>query len=153
MRLQSVRAKTRRGHVVLVADAAHLCAHVDTGRVFPLTHNVEQVVEGYATLKKLATSRVDVVPGHYPPVLATYSGGEAGARRLSGAARDGFKGVSTTTATKAFIAPDLWTYLRYWAGAWGLFAGFVSYLESRMISLPPTKGCKSDSSASASGLA
>jgi glyoxylase-like metal-dependent hydrolase (beta-lactamase superfamily II) len=78
LRLQSVRVKTRRGHVVLAADAAHLYAHVDTGRVFPLTHNVEQVVEGYATLKKLATSRVHVVPGHDPPVLATYPAAKPG---------------------------------------------------------------------------
>jgi hypothetical protein len=70
--------KTRHGHVVLAADAAHLHAHVDTGRVFSLTHNVEQVVEGYATLKKFATSRDHVVPGHDPLVLATYPAAKPG---------------------------------------------------------------------------
>ena len=30
--LQSVRVKTRRGHVVLAADATHLYAHIDSGR-------------------------------------------------------------------------------------------------------------------------
>jgi hypothetical protein len=39
---------------------------------------VEQVVEGYATLKKLATSRVHVVLGHDPPVLATYPAAKPG---------------------------------------------------------------------------
>jgi hypothetical protein len=45
----------------------------------PSAHiNVEQVVEGYATLKKLATSRVHVVPGHDPLVLATYPAAKPG---------------------------------------------------------------------------
>jgi hypothetical protein len=39
---------------------------------------VEQVVEGYATLKELATSRVHVVPGNDPPVLATYPAAKPG---------------------------------------------------------------------------
>ena len=49
--LQCVRVKTRRGHVVLAADASHLYAHMDAGRVFPMTYNVHDVVEGYETLK------------------------------------------------------------------------------------------------------
>ena len=76
--LQSVRVKTRRGHVVLAADAAHLYAHLDSGRIFPLTYNVHEVVEGYATLKKLATSRDHVVPGHDPLVLAQYPAAKPG---------------------------------------------------------------------------
>src|SRR5258705_4514545 len=54
--LQSVRVKTRRGHVVLAADASHLYAHLESGRIFPLTYNVQEVVEGYVTLQKLASS-------------------------------------------------------------------------------------------------
>src|SRR6266849_4308810 len=67
--LQSVRVKTRRGYVVLAADATHLYAHLDGGRVFPITYNVEEVVEGYETLKRLASSPRHVVPGHDPLVL------------------------------------------------------------------------------------
>ena len=70
--LQSVRVKTRRGHVVLAADAAHLYAHLETGRVFPITYNVGEVVEGYAKLQKLASSPRHVIPGHDPLVLARY---------------------------------------------------------------------------------
>jgi glyoxylase-like metal-dependent hydrolase (beta-lactamase superfamily II) len=70
--LQSVRVKTRRGHVVLASDATHLYAHVDGGRVFPITYNVAEVVEGYVTLRKLASSPRHVVPGHDPLVLARY---------------------------------------------------------------------------------
>lgn len=76
--LQSVRVKTKRGYVVLASDATHLYAHVDSGRVFPITYNVAEVVEGYATLKKLATSPAHVVPGHDPLVLKRYPAAKPG---------------------------------------------------------------------------
>jgi glyoxylase-like metal-dependent hydrolase (beta-lactamase superfamily II) len=76
--LQSVRVKTRRGHVVLAADASHLYAHIDGGRVFPITYNVGEVVEGYRTLKRLASSPRHVVPGHDPLVLARYPAAKPG---------------------------------------------------------------------------
>jgi glyoxylase-like metal-dependent hydrolase (beta-lactamase superfamily II) len=76
--LQSVRVKTRRGPVVLAADAAHLYAHVETGRLFPITYNVAEVVEGYDRLKKLAASPNHVVPGHDPLVLSRYPAAKAG---------------------------------------------------------------------------
>src|SRR5262249_10983230 len=60
--VRSVREKPRRGQVVLAADAAHLYAHLESGRIFPITYNVEEVVEGYATLAKLASSRDHIVP-------------------------------------------------------------------------------------------
>ncbi len=71
--LQSARVKTRVGHVVLAADATHLYTHIDGGRVYPLTYNVEEVVEGYQALKKLAAAPRHVVPGHDPLVLKRYS--------------------------------------------------------------------------------
>jgi glyoxylase-like metal-dependent hydrolase (beta-lactamase superfamily II) len=70
--LQSVRVNTRRGYVMLASDATHLYAHIDGGRVFPITYNVGEVVEGYATLKRLASSPRHVVPGHDPLVLMRY---------------------------------------------------------------------------------
>ena len=76
--LQSVRVKTRRGFVVLAADAAHLYAHIDGGRIFPITYNVAEVVEGYATLGRLASSHDHVVPGHDPLVLARYPAAKPG---------------------------------------------------------------------------
>jgi glyoxylase-like metal-dependent hydrolase (beta-lactamase superfamily II) len=76
--LQCVRVNTRRGHVVLAADAAHLYAHLESGRIFPITYNVAEVVEGYETLRKLATSRAHVVPGHDPQVLARYPAAKPG---------------------------------------------------------------------------
>ena len=82
-----MRVKTRRGHVVLAADATHLYAHMDSGRVFPTTYNVQEVLEGYRTLKKLASSRAHIVPGHDPEVLARYPAAKSEPRRLDRAAR------------------------------------------------------------------
>lgn len=70
--LQCVRVKTRRGHVVLASDASHLYGHVHQGRVFPVTYNVGDVLEGYATIKRLADSLEHIVPGHDPRVADIY---------------------------------------------------------------------------------
>ena len=70
--LQCVRVHTRRGPVVLASDAAHLYEHIEKGRVFPLVYNVGEVLEGYATIKRLAPSPDHIVPGHDPLVTARY---------------------------------------------------------------------------------
>ncbi len=70
--LQCVRVNTRRGPVVLASDASHLYAHFEQGRIFPLTYNVGDVLEGYATLKKLAASINHIIPGHDPLVMERY---------------------------------------------------------------------------------
>jgi hypothetical protein len=64
--------KTRRGYVVLASDATHLYSHVNEGRVFPVTFNVGDVLEGYVTIKRLAESVNHVIPGHDPQVLDRY---------------------------------------------------------------------------------
>jgi glyoxylase-like metal-dependent hydrolase (beta-lactamase superfamily II) len=76
--LQCVRVKTRRGHVVVASDVAHLYAHFEDGRVFPVTFNVGEVLEGYATVKRLASSMGHIVPGHDPLVLKRYPAARAG---------------------------------------------------------------------------
>jgi glyoxylase-like metal-dependent hydrolase (beta-lactamase superfamily II) len=78
MGLQSVRVKTKRGDVMLAVDAAHLYAHIDQARIFPITYNVGEVLEGYETLKKLATSLRHIVPGHDPLVLQRYPAAKPG---------------------------------------------------------------------------
>jgi glyoxylase-like metal-dependent hydrolase (beta-lactamase superfamily II) len=70
--LQCVRVDTRRGSVVLASDSTHLYAHFEQGRVFPITYNVGDVLEGYRTLKRLAPSPAHIVPGHDPLVLERY---------------------------------------------------------------------------------
>ncbi|HZP76026.1 MAG TPA: N-acyl homoserine lactonase family protein [Pseudolabrys sp.] len=76
--LQSVRVNTKRGPVVLASDATHLYAHMESGRVFPITYNIGEVLDGYAKLKKLASSRQHIVPGHDPLVLERYPAARAG---------------------------------------------------------------------------
>jgi glyoxylase-like metal-dependent hydrolase (beta-lactamase superfamily II) len=76
--LQSVRVETRVGPVVIAADAAHLYAHLDSGRVFPTVYNVAEVLEGYGRLRKLAASPSHIVPGHDPLVLSRYPAGKPG---------------------------------------------------------------------------
>jgi glyoxylase-like metal-dependent hydrolase (beta-lactamase superfamily II) len=76
--LQCVRVRTRRGHVVLASDATHLYAHVEEGRVFPVTYSVAETLEGYDTLRRLATSPHHIVPGHDPQVLERYPAARPG---------------------------------------------------------------------------
>jgi hypothetical protein len=72
MGLQCLRVATRRGHVVLAADATHLYSHIEQGRVFPVCYSVAETLEGYATIKRLADSAGHIVPGHDPDVLTRY---------------------------------------------------------------------------------
>jgi glyoxylase-like metal-dependent hydrolase (beta-lactamase superfamily II) len=76
--LQSVRVKTRRGYVVLAADASHLYAHMQSARIFPTTYNLAEVLEGYGILNRLATSPDHIIPGHDPLVLASYPAAKPG---------------------------------------------------------------------------
>ena len=70
--LQSVRVHTRRGWVVLAADASHYYEHLEKGRVFPTTFHIGQVLEGYDRLRALADSPRHIVPGHDPLVMQRY---------------------------------------------------------------------------------
>lgn len=76
--LQCVRVNTKRGHVVLAADGSHLYSHINEGRVFPITYCVGDVLEGYATIKRLADSPDHIVPGHDPLVAKIYPGAAPG---------------------------------------------------------------------------
>jgi glyoxylase-like metal-dependent hydrolase (beta-lactamase superfamily II) len=77
--LQCVCVKTKRGPVVLASDTTHLYAHIEGGRVFPITYNVGEVLDGYATMKKLAGgSLTHLVPGHDPLVLERYPAARPG---------------------------------------------------------------------------
>lgn len=70
--LQSVRVHTQRGWVVLASDASHYYEHMETERCFPLVYDVAEMIEGYATLRRLAASAKHIIPGHDPLVLQRY---------------------------------------------------------------------------------
>lgn len=70
--LQILRVWTRRGWVVLSSDASHLYANFEGCRVFPVVYNVQEVLEGYRLLYRLADSPNHIVPGHDPLVMRYY---------------------------------------------------------------------------------
>lgn len=70
--LQAVRVMTQRGWVMLASDGAHLYAHLEQGRVFPVVYNVAEMLEGQRKLRELATSPAHIIPGHDPLVMQRY---------------------------------------------------------------------------------
>lgn len=82
MGLQVVRVRTRRGWVVLASDASHLYANMEEGRPFPIVHNLADMLEGYETLRRLASSLAHIVPGHDPLVLRRYPAAKPGLEEI-----------------------------------------------------------------------
>jgi glyoxylase-like metal-dependent hydrolase (beta-lactamase superfamily II) len=78
MGLQIVRVWSKRGWVVLASDASHLYANMEQGRPFPIVYNLGDMIEGWKTLQKLASSREHIVPGHDPLVLKRYPAAKRG---------------------------------------------------------------------------
>jgi glyoxylase-like metal-dependent hydrolase (beta-lactamase superfamily II) len=70
--LQCVRVMTATGPVVLASDSSHFYENFETGKVFPITIDIADVLDGYTRLKALAASPRHVVPGHDPLVLHRY---------------------------------------------------------------------------------
>ncbi|WP_108663231.1 N-acyl homoserine lactonase family protein [Acuticoccus kandeliae] len=70
--LQCVRVLTARGWVVLASDASHFYEHFETGRPFPNVVRIDEMLDGYRLLKKLASSPKHVIPGHDPLVMQRY---------------------------------------------------------------------------------
>lgn len=71
--LQVVRVWTRRGYVVIASDATHLYGNIGSNRSFPILHNLEDMLEGFQTVRRLADSEDHIVPGHDPLVMLAYS--------------------------------------------------------------------------------
>ena len=76
--LQIVRVRTRRGWVVIGSDASHFYANMEQGRPFPIVYDVGATLEGYETLRRLASSPQHVIPGHDPLVMARYPAARPG---------------------------------------------------------------------------
>ncbi|HEV7478512.1 MAG TPA: N-acyl homoserine lactonase family protein, partial [Burkholderiales bacterium] len=72
MGLQVVRVATRRGWVVLAADASHFYANMEQVRPFPIVWSVADMVDGYGKLRSLAESPQHIIPGHDPLVMQRY---------------------------------------------------------------------------------
>jgi glyoxylase-like metal-dependent hydrolase (beta-lactamase superfamily II) len=76
--LQVMRVKTERGWVVLASDASHFYANFEQMRAYPTVYNVGDMLEGFATIRRLASSLSHVVPGHDPLVLKRYPAAKPG---------------------------------------------------------------------------
>jgi glyoxylase-like metal-dependent hydrolase (beta-lactamase superfamily II) len=70
--LQAVRVHTRRGWVVLASDASHLYANMQRENPYPIIFKVDEMLEGYEKLRKLADSEDHIIPGHDPLVMDYY---------------------------------------------------------------------------------
>jgi glyoxylase-like metal-dependent hydrolase (beta-lactamase superfamily II) len=70
--LQVVRVRTEAGWLVLASDATHYYENMESGRPFPIVYDLGAMVEGWATLTRLAVPSGAVVPGHDPAVLERY---------------------------------------------------------------------------------
>ena len=70
--LQAVRVFTERGWVVLASDACHLYANMERVNPYPIIYRLDDMLEGYATLKRLADGPGHIIPGHDPLVLDRY---------------------------------------------------------------------------------
>jgi glyoxylase-like metal-dependent hydrolase (beta-lactamase superfamily II) len=76
--LQVVRVWTRRGWMVLASDASHFYANMQEGRAYPIMHNHEATLNGYAAMHRLASSPDAIIPGHDPLVLQRYPAAASG---------------------------------------------------------------------------
>jgi glyoxylase-like metal-dependent hydrolase (beta-lactamase superfamily II) len=72
MGMQSVRVKTKRGWVVLASDACHFYENAERSKPFPIIYHLDDMIDGWSKLRRLAESPEHVVPGHDPLVLARY---------------------------------------------------------------------------------
>lgn len=66
--MQAVRVRTEAGWLVLASDAAHYYENLFTGKPFPIVVDLADMLAGFATLERMASSRRLIVPGHDPLV-------------------------------------------------------------------------------------
>ncbi len=70
--LQVMRVPTARGSVVLASDATHFWENIRKRNPFVLLHNLEAMLEGWATCERLADGPDHIIPGHDPLVLQRF---------------------------------------------------------------------------------
>lgn len=75
--LQSVRVRTEAGWLVLASDAAHFYENLHAGLPFPLVVDMAAMLDGFATLRRLASRPSLIVPGHDPLVRDLFPEGPA----------------------------------------------------------------------------
>ncbi len=66
--LQAVRVDTQAGQMVLASDAAHYYENVFCNKPFPIVVDLQDMQDGFDTLKTLASEPGLIIPGHDPLV-------------------------------------------------------------------------------------
>ncbi|UWQ17189.1 N-acyl homoserine lactonase family protein [Jannaschia sp. M317] len=66
--LQAVRVRTSAGWLCLASDATHYYENYLSGKPFPIVADVAEMLDGFATIRRLASAPGLVIPGHDPLV-------------------------------------------------------------------------------------
>ena len=75
--LQAVRVRTQSGWMVLASDAAHFYENLLVRKPFPIVVDLQNMLDGFETLERLASSPELIVPGHDPLVRSLFPEGVA----------------------------------------------------------------------------
>lgn len=75
--LQAVRVRTDAGWLVLASDAAHFYENFQARKPFPIVVDLQNMLDGFDTLQRLASDPKLIVPGHDPLVRAVFPQGVA----------------------------------------------------------------------------
>jgi glyoxylase-like metal-dependent hydrolase (beta-lactamase superfamily II) len=75
--LQCVRVRTSGGWMVLASDASHYYENFMARKAFPIVVDLQDMMDGFETLERLASHPRLIVPGHDPLVREIYPVGAA----------------------------------------------------------------------------
>lgn len=75
--LQCVRVWTSAGWLVLASDAAHYYENVFSAKPFPIVVDLQNMLDGFETLRRLASKPELIIPGHDPLVRQYFPQGPA----------------------------------------------------------------------------
>ena len=70
--IQVVRVHTQRGWMVLASDTSHYYEHFQQNRVFTIAYRIDDMIQAYEKIRKLADSPDHIIPGHDPLVMKLY---------------------------------------------------------------------------------
>ena len=75
--LQAVRVRTSAGWLVLASDAAHFYENQRRRKPFPIVVDIQNMLDGFGILDRLASHPDLIVPGHDPLVRSHFPEGAA----------------------------------------------------------------------------
>ena len=75
--LQAVRVRTHAGWLALASDASHFYENLRTGVPFLIVVDLQDMLDGFETLYRLASKPELIVPGHDPLVMQHFPAGPA----------------------------------------------------------------------------